>query len=99
MGTNDFKFLYKLDKNGPRCIAIKSWLDKKQLGLVLNDFQNFCTIPLYADVWNKNDRGYLYTVAEDVCISDIECGHLSEIRILVKHYAWVTNTENILKYF
>jgi nicotinamidase-related amidase len=54
------QFSYKLDKDGPRGISVESWLDKKKLGLILNDFQNFCTIPIYADVWNKNDNGYFF---------------------------------------
>jgi biuret amidohydrolase len=56
----NFKFPYKLDKNGPRGISIESWLDKERLGLVLNDFQNFCTVPRYGEVWNKNDNGYFF---------------------------------------
>lgn len=56
----DFKFPYKIDKNGPRGISVESWLDKNRLGLVLNDFQNFCTVPLYSEVWNRSDNGYFF---------------------------------------
>jgi nicotinamidase-related amidase len=44
------------------------------------------------------DRGYLCTVAEDACIASCKEDHDAEIRILGKYYAWVTNTDEILKY-
>jgi len=40
-------FPYLLDENGPKGVAISSWLDKPRLALVLNDFQNFCIDPAY----------------------------------------------------
>jgi nicotinamidase-related amidase len=64
----DFKFPYKLDKDGPRGISVESWLDKEKLGLVLNDFQNFCTVPLYGEVWNKNDNGYFFKRYREVVL-------------------------------
>jgi len=42
------------------------------------------------------DRGYLCTVIEDACIGDIEKDHLYAIRLLDKHYAWVTDTNTVL---
>ena len=56
----DFKFPYKIDKNGPRGISVGSWLDIDKLGFVLNDFQNFCTVPKYGEVWNESDNGYFF---------------------------------------
>ena len=40
-------FPYLLDENGPKGVAIGSWLDKPRLGLILNDFQNFCIDSAY----------------------------------------------------
>ena len=53
---------------------------------------------LSSSVRGAYDRGYLCTVVEDACISDIERDHLSAIRLLEKHYAWVTDTETVLGY-
>ena len=36
-----------LDPAGPKGIAHESWLDRGTLALVLNDFQNFCTLDKY----------------------------------------------------
>ena len=44
------KFSYTLDKNGPRGISIDSWLYRERSGLVLIDFQNFCTASRYGEV-------------------------------------------------
>ncbi len=44
------------------------------------------------------DRGYLCTIAEDACIASCKEDHDAEIRILGKYYAWVTNTDEVLKY-
>jgi nicotinamidase-related amidase len=40
-------FPYLLDDNGIKGVAISSWLDKARVGLILNDFQNFCIDPAY----------------------------------------------------
>ena len=42
------------------------------------------------------DRGYLCTIAEDACISNIEEDHTAALRILDKYFAWVTSTTNII---
>jgi nicotinamidase-related amidase len=43
------------------------------------------------------DKGYLCTVAEDACLSNVEADHLASLRILDKYFAWVTKTEDILR--
>lgn len=40
-------FPYLLDENGPKGIAVASWLARDRLALVLNDFQNFCILEQY----------------------------------------------------
>lgn len=41
-------FPYLLDEEGPKGIAVSSWLDRARLALVLNDFQKFC-------IWKSTD--------------------------------------------
>jgi nicotinamidase-related amidase len=38
---SSYTFQYKLDPEGPKGIAIDSWLDRTKLGLVLVDYQNY----------------------------------------------------------
>jgi nicotinamidase-related amidase len=42
------------------------------------------------------DRGYLCTVAEDACISNVEEDHNAALKILDKYFIWVTGTDKIL---
>ena len=44
------------------------------------------------------DRGYLCTIPEDACLASCKEDHDAEIRILGKYYAWVTYTDEVLKY-
>jgi nicotinamidase-related amidase len=42
------------------------------------------------------DRGFLCTVVEDACISNVEADHAATIRILEKYFAWVTKTKEVV---
>ena len=61
-------FPYKLDKKVPRGISIENWLNKDRLGLVPNDFQNFCTVSCYGEIWNKIDNGYFFKRYEEMVL-------------------------------
>lgn len=60
---SDFEFPYKLDSNGPKGISIESWLDRRRLGLVLVDFQNYWLDEKYGSeseiVWGEGTKGYV----------------------------------------
>jgi len=51
-------FPYVIDDRGPKGIALSSWLDKERLGLVLNDFQNFCILEKYGFTNDYNQPRY-----------------------------------------
>lgn len=60
---SDFEFSYKLDSNGPKGISIESWLDRRRLGLVLVDFQNYWLDEKYGSeseiVWTEDTKRYV----------------------------------------
>jgi len=53
-------FDFEFDPEGPRGIALSSWLDRKSLALVVIDVQNYITLPRYSGTWTAAEGGPYY---------------------------------------
>jgi len=65
MNKNNFEFSYILDSNGPKGIAIESWLNKRKSGLILVDYQNYWLDENYGSeseiVWRtESTKSYVF---------------------------------------
>jgi nicotinamidase-related amidase len=59
---------FATDPKGPRGIAVKSWLERERLALIVVDVQNYITLPRYSGVWTADggDPYYYPRLAERV---------------------------------
>lgn len=51
---------FRTDAQGPRGIAISSWLERERLALLVIDVQNYITLPEYSGVWTAGGGDAYY---------------------------------------
>lgn len=71
MKINEYDFI--TDKDGPRGVSIKSWLEKEKIALLMNDIQNFCTYEKYSGTWSSDGNdNYFFSRAKDIVFPNIK---------------------------
>ena len=70
---NNLRFDFELDPDGPRGIALSSWLEKDSLALVVIDAQNFITLPRYSGIWTAAEgASYYYSRLQNTVLPTIQ---------------------------
>lgn len=69
---NEYKYDYILNKDGPKGISVKSWLDTNKLALVIIDVQNYITDKRYRGKYSSDGADdYYYTRLENTVLPNI----------------------------
>ena len=56
----DYNYDFIIDRDGPKGISRKSWLEKDKLALILIDMQNYITDKKYSGKWNSSGEANYY---------------------------------------
>jgi nicotinamidase-related amidase len=61
------------DPSGPRGIAVRSWLERQRLALMVIDAQNYITLPEYSGTWSAaGGDDYYYRRLREVVLPNLQ---------------------------
>ncbi len=70
---SDYEYDYILDKNGPKGISEKSWLEKDKLAMIIIDVQNYITNKKYRGKYSSDgEDDYYYNRLENTVLPNIQ---------------------------
>ncbi len=70
---SNYKYDYILDEDGPKGIAVKSWLEKEKLALIIIDVQNYITDIKYSGKYSAaGSDDYYYTRFDNTVLPNIQ---------------------------